>query len=151
MRILGPVIVASAVFGSASAQEAPSEVERYCTAIADSARETRYALAEERLASLRRQIDEKRGALTQRTAELRDWVSRREAFLALADDRLVEIYGTMRPDTAGEQLALIEPAVGAALVMRLKPRQASGILAAMPTEKAAELVALISASSERPE
>lgn len=147
MRIAAALL---ALTVTASAQDdTPSEIERYCTAITDPARETRYALAEERLVSLRRTIEARRVDLSERTAELRDWVSRRETFLALADDRLVQIYGAMRPDTAGEQLALIDPVVGAALVMRLKPRQASGVLAAMPTEKAAELVSLISASSER--
>ena len=126
-----------------------SDVQQYCAAVAVDAREARYAGMGERMSGLAARIDERSSALEARTRELQQWIARREAFLALADEQLVEIYSAMRPDDAGVQLALLEPTVGAAIVMRLKPRQASAVLAGMAPERAAELVSLISMSRER--
>ena len=128
--------------------EPASDVERYCTAMRDDALEARYARLERGATAARDAIATERDALIARTGELREWVERREAFLALADEQLVAIYGAMRPDTAGEQLSLLSPLVGAAVLVRLKPRQASAVLAGMRTEKAAELAAIIAASRE---
>ena len=149
MRVLIVCLMLLILSIPAIGQDVGAELERYCTNIADDVREQRHAVLEGRLAALRTDIEEKRAALDARADELADWIERREAFLALADDRLTGIYAAMRPDAAAEQLALIEPVVGAAILMRLKPRQASGVLAEMDTERAAELVTLISAARER--
>lgn len=142
-------LAALSVPSRAAEDDGDSELARFCSVLEADARETRHALMEDRLDALRREIEERRDELRARSDELAGWIERREAFLALADDALVAIYAAMRPDSAAEQLALVEPIVGAALVMRLKPRQASGILASMPTERAAELVSIISAAGER--
>ena len=128
------------------AQGADEDALRYCRNIQDDAREERYALLDRHIVGLREELDGKREALEARSAELAEWVERREAFLALADDQLVAIYGAMRPDTAGEQIALLDPTVGAAILIRLKPRRASAVLAAMSSEDAAALASIIAAS-----
>ena len=128
------------------AQSAEADALRYCRNIRDDAREARYAHLEERLGALRAEIEARRDELRARSDELAGWIERREAFLALADDRLVAIYGTMRPDSAGEQLGLMEPVTAAAVIVRLKPRHASATLAAMPAERAASLASIIAAS-----
>ena len=133
----------------ATARTAPDDVMRYCANIRDEAREARYALLDERIAAARAELAAERDRLVERTAELTEWTERRERFLALADERLVAIYAAMRPDAAAEQLSLIEPIVGAAVLVRLKPRQASAVLAAMPTERAAELASIIAAAKDR--
>ena len=149
MRTLALLALALALAGPATAQTADDDVMRYCTNIRDDAREARYALLDERMATARAELAAQRDALVERTAELAEWTRRREAFLALADERLVAIYAAMRADAAAEQLALIEPVVGAAVLVRLKPRQASAVLAAMPTERAAELASIIAAAKDR--
>ena len=133
----------------AAAQAPEADAYRFCLNIRDDAREARYAHLEERLGTLRAEIETRRDELTERSDELADWIERREAFLALADERLVAIYGAMRPDTAGEQLALIEPVAAAAVMVRLKPRQASAVMAAMSPERAAALATIIASSRER--
>ena len=133
----------------AGSQTPADDVRRYCTNIADEAREARYALLDERMVAARAEIEAERDALLTRTAELSEWIERREAFLALADERLVAIYASMRADAAAGQMALLEPVVAAAVLVRLKPRQASAVLADMPTERAAELASIIAASKVR--
>ena len=134
---------------NAATEAVERDVARYCSNVLDEARERRYALLDERLATAREQIEARRDELVARTEELAEWVERREAFVALADDTLVAIYGVMRPDTAGEQLAMLPPTVGAAVLVRLKPRQASAVLASMPRETAAELASVIAAANAR--
>ena len=127
---------------------AEADALRYCANIRDDAREARYAHLEERLGTLRAEIEARRDELRERSDELADWIERREAFLALADERLVAIYAAMRPDTAGEQLGLMEPVTAASVIVRLKPRQASATLAAMPADRAAMLASIIASSRE---
>lgn len=143
------ILLAALLTSPAAAQDTSDDVRRYCTAFADEAREARYALLDRRMEAARAQIATERDALVAATAELAAWTERREAFLALADERLVAIYSAMRPDTAGEQMALLEPVAAAAVLVRLKPRAASAVLAAMPTERAAELASIIAAAKER--
>ena len=132
----------------ATAQTPERDIERYCTAMRDPVREARYARLEREAARASAALRAERDALIARTDELSEWIGRRERFLALADEQLTAIYGTMRPDTAGEQLALLSPTVGAAVLVRLKPRQAGAILQGMKAEDAARLVAIIAASRE---
>ena len=133
----------------AANDDVTGDVQRYCTNIADAARERRYAVLDGRIAAAREALEAEREALVARTTELRDWIERREAFLALADERLVAIYAAMRADAAAEQMVLIEPMVAAAVLVRLKPRQASAVLADMPGERAAAIASIIAASKER--
>lgn len=143
------MLLAPAAAQSPVPQSPEADALRYCRNIHDDAREARYAHLEGRLGALREEVDARTQQMRERSAELAAWVERREAFLALADERLVAIYGAMRPDTAGEQLALLDPVSAAAVIVRLKPRQASAVMAAMPVERAASLASVIAASRER--
>ena len=148
MRLIATLSVLAFAIAPAPAQTPSQDIERYCTAMRDHVLEARYGRLERRATEARALIATERDALISRTKELSAWIERRERFLALADAQLVAIYGAMRPDTAGEQLALLSPTVAAAVLVRLKPRQSSAILAGMSAEEAAGLVAIIAASRE---
>ena len=97
-----------------------------------------------------RTIDQLEEALAERTAaleakrtEVEAWIAKRDAFMALAEERLVGIYEKMRPDAAAEQIARIQPLAGAAIMMKLKPSAASAILKEMPADDAARLASLM--------
>ena len=140
----GPACASPAAAGP---DEGASEVERFCTNIADAARERRYSILHAEAEALERGIDARMRGLEQKREALEAWLAKREAFLARAEERLVAIYGGMRPDAAAERLALLDAALAAAIVMKLAPKRAALVLNEMPKERAAALSAVIAASA----
>lgn len=128
-----------------------SDVERYCTNIADPAREAREAVQSERLRTLQAEVDVRIDELEKKRAEYQTWLEERRAFLESSSTIMLEIYAAMKPDAAAAQLAGLDRQSAAAIVARLKSRQASAILAEMPAPVAAELATMIVNRVERPE
>ena len=138
--------------GPAATQEAPpvsNDVERFCTNIADAARDQRHALQAEELRKLQAEIDSRIDALEEKRAEYEEWLRRRETFLARAQDNVVDIYGRMRPDAAAERLTELGPELAAGILMKLDARRAGIIMNEMET-KAAAGVTSVMASAARP-
>ncbi|MCR4264791.1 MotE family protein [Nitratireductor sp. ZSWI3] len=138
-----------------AADEAPAdmpadEVQRFCTNIADAARDRRYSLQAMELTKLKSEVDERIAALEGKRAEYEEWLERRNVFLAKAEDGIVSIYASMRPDAAAERLAEVPADLAAAILMKLEPRTAGVILNEMNSKSAAALTNII-ASAARPE
>lgn len=146
VRIVGPDSTEASI-----APIARSDVERYCTNIADPAREAREAIQTERLTKLQAEVDGRIDELEKKRAEYQTWLEERRAFLESASSIMLEIYATMRPEAAAAQLAGLDRQSAAAIVARLKSRQASAILAEMPAPVASELATMIVNRVERPE
>ncbi len=91
-----------------------SEIQRFCSNIADAARDRRYALQAEELKQLQAGIDQRMKALEAKRAEYETWLKRREVFLARAEESLVKIYAGMKPDAAAERLAMVNVDLAAA-------------------------------------
>eukprot|EP01035_Chromulina_nebulosa_P057868 gene57868-79296_t len=115
---------------------ARDEIKAFCANIADAARDQRYQLQKEELDKLQVQVNDRIGLLEKRKAEYEDWLARRNAFLKQAEAGLVDIYKKMKPDVAAAALVLVDPNLSAAIIMKLKPAQASLILAEMDSKKA---------------
>ncbi|WAJ30208.1 MotE family protein [Antarcticirhabdus aurantiaca] len=128
-----------------------TEVERYCTSIADQARDARYAAQANELKAMESQVGVKLDELEAKRAEYQKWLEERRAFLDSADTILLDIYAQMKPDAAATQMAGIDRSVAAALLSKLKSRQASAILAEMKPEAAAEIAGLIAQKTADPE
>ncbi|WP_377294086.1 MotE family protein [Rhizobium sp. SG2393] len=143
-----PGAFAQEVAAPATADPTSSEIQKFCTNIADAARDQRYLLQKKELADLQSKVDERIAILEQRKAEYEDWLKRRNDFLQQAEAGLVGIYKTMKPDAAAGKLELVAPEIAAAILMKLPPRQSSLILSEMKNEKAAKLTDLISAASD---
>src|SRR4051812_20979264 len=126
-------------------QKAPdqSEIERFCSNIADAARDRRYALQAEELKQLQAGIDERMKALDAKKAEYETWLKRREVFLARAEDGVVKIYAGMKPDAAAERLAIVNADLAAAILMKLDSRKAGVILNEMDQKAAATLTGIM--------
>ncbi len=124
------------------------EIQQFCTNIADKARDQRYLLQKKNLEDLQAEVDARIVKLEERRAEYEDWLKRRNDFLKQAELGLVDIYKTMKADAAAGQLELVNPAIAAAIVMKLPPRQSSLILSEMTSEKAAVLTNIISSASD---
>lgn len=125
-----------------------NEIQQFCTNIADAARDQRYVLQRKDLETLQASIDERIATLEKRRAEYEDWLKRRNDFLKQAELGLVDIYKTMKPDAAAGKLEKVNPAIAAAIVMQLPPRQSSLILSEMADDKAAALTNIISSASD---
>jgi flagellar motility protein MotE (MotC chaperone) len=126
-----------------------SEVERFCSNIADAARDRRYALQAAELKQLQGEVDKRIKALEEKRAEYESWLKRREVFLARAEEGVVKIYAGMKPDAAAERLAIINTELAAAILMKLDPRKASVILNEMDEKAAAALTGIMASAARR--
>ena len=55
-----------------------TEIERFCSNIADAARDRRYALQAKELATLQQEVDKRIKLLEEKRAEYESWLKRRE-------------------------------------------------------------------------
>ncbi|PZN52398.1 MAG: hypothetical protein DIU65_09975, partial [Proteobacteria bacterium] len=126
-----------------------SEIERFCSNIADAARDRRYALQAAELKKLQEELDRRIEALEEKRADYESWLKRREVFLARAQDSVVNIYADMKPDAAAERLAAVNAELAAAILMKLEPRKAGIILNEMDTKAAATLTGIMASAARR--
>lgn len=134
---------------AAVATTEPSEVERFCSNIADAARDRRYALQAEELKKLQAEVDKRIALLEERKSEYETWLKRREVFLARAEEGVVQIYSRMKPDAAAERLAVMNVDLASAILMKLDARKSSVILNEMESKSAAELTRIMASASRR--
>lgn len=149
--ILAALIVAAPA--TAQAQDVPaggvaSDIARYCSNIADKARDQRYMIQKKKLEDLQSGIDARMKDLDAKRAEYEDWLTRRNKFLEVAQEGLVDIYAKMDADAAASQLELINPNIAAAVIMKLQPNKASSILNEMKAAKAAILAGIIASAGD---
>lgn len=120
----------------------------YCTNIADAAADARFAWQKRTLSEMEKELDRRIVLLETRTAEYREWLARRDAFVKKAQEALVGIYARMRPDAAASQLAAMDEETAAAVLTKLNPRNASAILNEMPPGRAARLTTTIAGAAK---
>lgn len=132
----------------AAADNSASEIERFCSNIADAARDRRYALQAKELQQLQAEIDERIRQLEEKRAEYETWMKKRQEFMALAEENVVQIYSKMKPDAAAERMEQLRAELAAAILMKLDARQAGVILNEME-KKSAAVVTSIMASAAR--
>ncbi|WP_276952819.1 MotE family protein [Bartonella clarridgeiae] len=119
------------------------EVERFCSNIGSQAADARFQLQRRQLQELRDQIGERVKILEEKQNEYKVWLDKRNEFLSMAENSLVEIITKMRPDAAAAQLALMNDLVAASLVLKLSPKVSSAIMNELPPEKSAELTQIL--------
>lgn len=155
------VILGATVFGGtpAATQAVPAalqastssddDVRRFCSNIADAARDRRYALQKSELETLQKDIDKRITALEEKRAEYEEWLTRRNDFLEKAEGNVVEIYSRMRPDAAAERLAEVHVELAAGILMKLQSRQAGIILNEMDSKAAAMLTGIMASAARK--
>lgn len=127
---------------------AVAEIERFCGAIIDPAREQRHAIQMQELATLKAEIESRIETLEGKRAELQKWIEMREKFSSQVTGEIVEVYAKMRPDAAAERLENVSPMLAAALIQKLKPRAAATILNEMSADQAAMLTGIMAGAAE---
>jgi flagellar motility protein MotE (MotC chaperone) len=133
----------------ATAVDNATEVEKFCTGIADAARDRRYALQAMELRKLQEDVDKRIKLLDDKRAEYESWMKRREEFLAKAEDNVVKIYSAMKPDAAAERLAVLDAKLAAGILMKIETRKAGVILNEMDSKAAAALTSIMAAAVRR--
>ncbi len=124
------------------------EIQKFCTNIADAARDQRYLLQKQELEKLQADVDARIQTLEQRTTEYQDWLKRRNDFLARAQAGLVDMFKTMKPDAAAPQLQEMRMEIAAAIIMQLPARQSALFLSEMDPEKAGMISTIISSATD---
>ncbi len=120
----------------------------YCNNIGDAAADARFAWQKQTLSAMEKELESRIAVLETRTAEYREWLARRDAFVSKAQESLVRIYARMRPDAAASQLAAMDEETAAAVLTRLEPRNASAILNEMPPGPAVRLTTTIAGAAK---
>mgnify|MGYP002621254504 CR=1 FL=1 len=148
------VVVGGLAFGGTPAltqavEVIDDDIRRFCSNIADAARDRRYALQQAELENLQKDIDRRIATLEEKRAEYEEWLTRRNDFLAKAEENLVEIYARMRPDAAAERLASVNVELAAGILMKLQARQAGIILNEMDSKAAAALTGIMASAARR--
>ena len=130
-------------------EQTGTEIERFCSNIADAARDRRYVLQSQELQALQQEVDKRIKVLEEKRAEYEGWLKRREEFLAQAEDGVVKIYAGMRPDAAAERLAELDASLAAGILMKLDARKAGVILNEMERKAAAMLTGVMASAARR--
>jgi len=146
---IGPARTASGEDAAAPAADTATEVQRFCSNIADAARDRRYALQAKELDKLKAEVDERIKALEAKRLEYELWLKRRDDFLAKAEDNVVKIYSKMKPDAAAERLSEVRVELAAGIIMKLDPRQASTILNEMDRKAAATITGVMASATRK--
>jgi len=152
-----PLVIAAILLGvpGAKAENAQKltpedEIRTFCSNIADAARDQRYLMQKQELEKLQADVNDRIKLLEAGKTEYADWLKKRDDFLKTADDGLISIYKTMKPDAAAGQLSQVNSRIAAAIMMKLPPKMASSILTEMNNQKAAELTSMIAATTAIP-
>ena len=77
--------------------------------------------------------------LEAKRAEYEQWLKLREDFLKKAEDNVVEIYSRMNPEAAAQQIASMADDTAAAVLAKLRVRNASTILNEMEPARGAHI------------
>jgi len=124
------------------------EIARFCSNIADAARERRYAIQKGELEKLQTEVEERIALLEAKRAELENWVEKRERFSEAANEGLVDVFAKMRPDAAAQRMEKLPGELTAALLSKLSPRAAGTILNEMSADRAAMVAVIMSAVAD---
>lgn len=146
---VGPARTASGDTTGSLPADTGNEVQRFCSNIADAARDRRYALQTQELERLKSEIDERMKALEAKRLEYEEWLKRRDDFLDKVEDNVVKIYSKMKPDAAAERLSEVKIELAAGILMKLEPGKASTILNEMDRKAAATITGVMASATRK--
>lgn len=131
---------------STAEKSAESDASRFCASVAPSIAEARVAWQTKRLMELDAEVRQRIADLDKAETAARDWIARRDALMAAANDDVVAIFAKMQAEAAAQKLSAMDERMAAAILGKLKPNAASAILDEMETERASRLVGALSAA-----
>jgi flagellar motility protein MotE (MotC chaperone) len=120
-----------------------SELQQFCTNNAAAAAAARLDRQTAKLVELEGQIGQRLQDLEAKRLEIAAWLRKREEAMQLATDGVVAIYARMRAEAAAQQLAAMDDAIAAAILVKLPARSAGVILNEMEAGRAARLTRIM--------
>jgi len=123
---------------------------RFCRNVETQAEAARFELQMRRIEAKKLEVDERIKLLEQKRSEYESWLKKRDDFLEQTHNAFLDIISKMKPAAAAEQLALSDDMVAAAILIKLKPGQASAIMNELPAEKAANLMHILASAQKVP-
>lgn len=138
------------ITGSTQAAGTSATASDYCKSLGPAAGEARMKWQADQLSRLERQVEDATAELEQRRKELQGWIKRRDDFIRRANDQLIAIYRSIKPEVAALQLSELDDETASAILLKLDARVASRIFDELPGPRAARLVTLISGASAFP-
>ena len=123
----------------AAADQRESDTAQFCKNIADAALDARVAWQQKELEAAEAKLRQRIAELEAKRAEYEQWLKLRDDFLKKAEESVVEIYSRMNPDAAALQIASMADETAAAVLAKLRVRNASAILNEMEPARAARL------------
>jgi len=123
----------------APASQHSSDATKFCDNIADAALDARVAWQQKELEAAEAKLRERIAELEAKRAEYEQWLKLREDFLRKAEDSVVEIYSRMNPEAAAQQISSMADDTAAAVLAKLRVRNASAILNEMEPARGAHL------------
>lgn len=114
--------------------------EDYCSSFAESAAETRFALQQERLAKLKKDVEARLAELQDESKRLQDFLNARQKVRQQIGEGLTKIYASMEPEAAVKVIKRLHPAVAAEILVNLNAKQAGNILALMDAKDSSRIV-----------
>lgn len=118
----------------------------YCLNISDAATEARNSILQKMMKETEVKITDKLAMLEAKTTTLQEWVGRRDNFMKSANNSLVSIFESMRPDAAASQIAELKIGLAAAIILKLQPKTASIIMTEIPPKHAAKITAMLTSA-----
>jgi hypothetical protein len=139
--------------------DAPASIDpaivAYCQNLVPVAGDARAAFLLRTIASVEQELARKTAALEARIGEHKTWIERRRRLADIADASLVRMFALMKPDAAGQRIAVLDESLAASLLMKLEARAASAILSEISPDKAARVTSIIAtaagADQQRPQ
>lgn len=132
-----------------SSEADPAVIEDYCREFASNAAEARTQHQREELEKLQAAVNTQMTDLQAKTAELKEWVQRREEIQDRASKNLTKIYSVMEPDAAARQMEKMDPETVSAILRSLNAKSSSEILAAMDVDKASRVIKTMAEDAAR--
>jgi flagellar motility protein MotE (MotC chaperone) len=123
--------------------QSESDATKFCANVADAASDARVAWQQKELEATEAKLRQRIAELEAKRAEYEQWLKLREDFLKKAEDNVVEIYSRMNPEAAALQIASMADETAAAVLAKLRVRNASTILNEMEPARGAHIANIL--------
>lgn len=112
-------------------------------------REDAVKREEERMAALRREVEERIEKYTKLLAQIEKALNKLEQVKNERLDSIVKSYESMPPEDAAARIASLDRETAVSIMQRMKSRKAGAVMAAMQPAKAAELTKALASLAGR--
>lgn len=123
-------------------------VRRYCKVAAPTAERARLEKDRREVEAAALELDKRIEALKEATTQHKEWLAKRTAFQAQAQEALVRMYARMKPEAAAAQIGEMDIVAAAAVLSRMESKSAGAILAEIEPVRAGRISSIIAGAAD---